>query len=249
MALGLSGICCFLTRYYGIFVWIVVGLYLLALIGLYWKKKEKLFLGKAVRLGVTAFVSGVLSMGYLLMNKVMNGMASGVSRTMWWDDYQTLTNDLIESLLTEFFNIFSLQIPELIEGFPFQIKLFVVAGILIGIGWLVFRNWEAHQKVHGDFNVAKWAFTREMVLVSMAVAYDVIFIGIRYVSSMDSFYFRFLIPTQYHRHSGTGSLPRSRLKSPQYALPPPYQRNYRKATDHRLHPQVPRSSHKRPPKP
>ena len=197
MALGLSGICCFLTRYYGIFVWIVVGLYLLALIGLYWKKKEKLFLGKAVRLGVTAFVSGVLSMGYLLMNKVMNGMASGVSRTMWWDDYQTLTNDLIESLLTEFFNIFSLQIPELIEGFPFQIKLFVVAGILIGIGWLVFRNWEAHQKVHGDFNVAKWAFTREMVLVSMAVAYDVIFIGIRYVSSMDSFYFRFFEPATF----------------------------------------------------
>ena len=72
-------------------------------------------MGKAVRLGVTAFVSGVLSMGYLLMNKVMNGMASGVSRTMWWDDYQTLTNDLIESLLTEFFNIFSMQIPELVD--------------------------------------------------------------------------------------------------------------------------------------
>ncbi len=196
-ALGLSGICCFLTRYYGIFVWIVVGFYLLALIGLYWKKKEKLLLGKAVRLGVTAFVSGALSMGYLLMNKVMNGMASGVSRTMWWDDYQTLTNDLIESLLTEFFNIFSLQIPELIEGFPFRIKLFVVAGILIGIGWLVFRNWEAYQKAHGDFNVAKWAFTREMVLVSMAVAYDVIFIGIRYVSSMDSFYFRFFEPATF----------------------------------------------------
>ena len=196
-ALGLSGICCFLTRYYGIFVWIVVGFYLLALIGLYWKKKEKLLLGKAVRLGVTAFVSGVLSMGYLLMNKVMNGMASGVSRTMWWDDYQTLTNDLIESLLTEFFNIFSLQVPELIEGFPFRIKLFVVAGILIGIGWLVFRNWEAYQKAHGDFNVAKWAFTREMVLVSMAVAYDVIFIGIRYVSSMDSFYFRFFEPATF----------------------------------------------------
>ena len=28
---------------------------------------------------------------------------------MWWDDFQTLTDDLIQSLLTEFFNIFSLH--------------------------------------------------------------------------------------------------------------------------------------------
>lgn len=75
-------------------------------------------MAKTAALAATALVSGVLSMGYLFMNKVMNGMASGVSRTMWWDDYRILTDDLIESLLTEFFNIFSMQIPELVEGFP-----------------------------------------------------------------------------------------------------------------------------------
>lgn len=182
-ALGAAGICCFLTRYYGIFVWIVTGFYLLVLIMIYRKKKEKAIFSKITGLTVTALVSGTLSMAYLVMNKMMNGMASGVSRTMWWDDYRILTDDLIESLLTEFFNIFSMQIPELVEGFPYQIKLFVVVGILAGIGWLIFRNCRC--------------FTRESVLIVMAVVYDVVFIGIRYFSSMDSFYFRFFEPATF----------------------------------------------------
>ncbi len=182
-ALGIMGICCFMTRYYGIFVWIVTGLYLLALFVSYRKKKEQAVFSKIIGLTVTAFVSGVLSMAYLLMNKIMNGMASGVSRTMWWDDYRILTDDLIESLLTEFFNIFSMQIPELVEGFPYQIKVFVVVGILVGIGWIIAGNCGR--------------FTRESVLIMMAVVYDVVFIGIRYVSSMDSFYFRFFEPATF----------------------------------------------------
>lgn len=183
IALGIAGICCFLTRYYGIFVWIVTGFYLLILLISYRKNKKKEILSKFIRLGITAFVSGMLSVAYLLMNKVMNGMASGVSRTMWWDDYRILTDDLIESLLTEFFNIFSLQMPELIEGFPYQIKLFAVIGILAGLGWLIRKNCRH--------------FTKESVLIVTAVAYDVIFIGIRYVSSMDSFYFRFFEPATF----------------------------------------------------
>lgn len=195
-ALGLSGLCCFLTRYYGVFVWIVTGFYLLWLMMRYQKEKERHILSKTVKLTVTALLSGGLSMVYLLMNKVMNGMASGVSRTMWWDDYRTLTDDLIESLLTEFFNVFSMQIPELIEGFPFPIKVFVVAGIMAGIGWLVFRNWREHGKADGQENI-RWEFTAEAVLVIMAAAYVVIFIAIRYVSSMDSFYFRFFEPATF----------------------------------------------------
>lgn len=182
-ALGLSGICCFLTRYYGIFVWIVVGLYLLVLLDTYRKRREKEILTKMAGLTVTALVSGILSMAYLVMNKVMNGMASGVSRTMWWDDYRILTDDLIESLLTEFFNIFSMQIPELVEGFPYQVKAFVVVGILVGMGWLIVVNCRH--------------FTRESVLIAMTVVYYVVFIGIRYFSSMDSFYFRFFEPATF----------------------------------------------------
>lgn len=182
-ALGVAGICCFLTRYYGIFVWIVTGLYLVVLFVSYRKDRDKSKLSKIAGLTVTAFVSGILSMAYLVMNKMMNGMASGVSRTMWWDDYRILTDDLIESLLTEFFNIFSMQIPELVEGFPFRVKVFVVVGILAGIAWLIFVNCRH--------------FTRESVLIVMTVVYDVVFIGIRYFSSMDSFYFRFFEPATF----------------------------------------------------
>lgn len=195
--LGLLGVCCFLTRYYGIFVWIVTGLYLLILLGAYQKERKKQIWHKTIKLAVTAFVSGSVSIAYLLINKVMNGMASGVSRTMWWDDYRTLTDDLIESLLTEFFNIFSMQIPELIESFPFKIKLFVVIGILTGIGWLIFRSRAEYLLNNKKEGAAVWLFTREAVLIMMAVLYDVIFIAIRYVSSMDSFYFRFFEPATF----------------------------------------------------
>lgn len=181
--LGSMGLCCFLTRYYGIFVWIVTGGYILLFLLRFWKQKEKAFLQRAVKLSVTAVVSGCLSLLYLLMNKRMNGMASGVSRSMWWDDYRTLTDDLIESLLTEFFNIFSMQIPELIENLPYRLKVFVVVLILAGICWFV-KSSCRH-------------FTRESVLITMSVMYSVIFIGIRYVSSMDSFYFRFFEPATF----------------------------------------------------
>ncbi len=181
--LGVLGLCCFLTRYFGIYVWIVVGGYLLLLFNDYFKRRDKKVLKKAAGLTVTAFVSGSLGMGYLLMNKVMNGMASGVSRTMWWDDYEKLTNDLIDSLLTEIFNVFSLQVPELIEGFPHHMKVFVLVIVFVGLLWFIGRNCRR--------------FTRESVLITMAASYYVIFTGIRYFSSMDTFYFRFFEPASF----------------------------------------------------
>lgn len=42
-ALGIAGICCFLTRYYGLFVWIVTGLYLIVLLAEYRKKESGRF--------------------------------------------------------------------------------------------------------------------------------------------------------------------------------------------------------------
>lgn len=190
--LGVLGFLCFLTRYYGIFVWIVTGLYLLLLLNRYRQSKEKETLHKAVYLTAAAFVSGCLSLGYLLMNKLANGMASGVSRSLWWDDYEKLTNDLIESLLLEIFNVFSLQVPQLIENFPYNMKVLFLAVIFAGLFFFVRNN-------------AK-RFTRESVLISMAVIYYVVFIGIRYVSSMDTFYFRFFEPGSFLFSMGIAGL-------------------------------------------
>lgn len=183
LLLGAMGLGCFLTRYYGAYVFIVTGLYVLLFFVDFCRKKEKRYLMGALKLGITTLVSGILSVAYLLLNKKMNGMASGVSRTMWWDDYQTLTNDLIETLITEFFNVFSIQIPEFLENYPYSLKVFVVLLILVGVALIVIQ--------YGRH------FSRESVLITMAVSYEIIFIGIRYVSSMDTFYFRFFEPATF----------------------------------------------------
>lgn len=181
--LGIMGVCSFLTRYFGIYVWIVTGVYICALLWKYYKEREKSDLHRAVHLGITAVVSGILSVGYLMMNKIMNGMASGVSRTMWWDDFRTLTDDLLQSLLTEFFNIFSLQIPEYMENFPYKIKVFVVGVLVICLIILIIKRCKH--------------FSLQSVMITMAVMYYGIFIAIRYVSSMDTFYFRFFEPATF----------------------------------------------------
>ena len=56
--LGIAGYLCFLTRYYGIFVWMVTGLYLLLLLINYRKQRDRKLLFKAAGLGAAAFVSG-----------------------------------------------------------------------------------------------------------------------------------------------------------------------------------------------
>lgn len=183
IGLGLAGLGCFLTRYYGIYIWIVTGLYILYYGWQYYKNKEKRYFKKAAALTVTATISGCLSLGYLLMNKIMNGRASGVSRTLWWDDYEILTNDLIKSLLTEICNVFSIQIPDFVDAYPYNLKVLLLLVIFAGLILFVKRT-------------AKWESV-EGVMITFGVCYYVIFIAIRYVSSMDSFYFRFFEPASF----------------------------------------------------
>lgn len=183
VVLGGLGLGCFLTRYFGIYVWIVVGCYILYLFTNYRKERDKKMIKKAIGLTLTAFISGILSLSYLFINKLMNGMASGVSRTIWWDDYEELTKNLIESLLVEVFNPFSLQIPDLIEEFPYDLKVFVLIVIFVGLVWFIRKNCRH--------------FSRESVMITMAVMYYLIFTVIRYFSSMDTFYFRFFEPASF----------------------------------------------------
>ena len=181
--LGIAGVGCFLTRYFGIYIWMVTGLYILYYAWEYYKKRQKQQFVKVIGLTATAMVSGILSLGYLFMNKIMNGHASGVSRTLWWDDYEILTNDLIQSLLTEICNIFSVQIPDFIDSYPYNLKVLLLALIFVGLILFVKKT-------------AKWEST-EGVMITFGVCYYVIFIAIRYVSSMDTFYFRFFEPASF----------------------------------------------------
>ena len=181
--LCVSGTFVFLTRYFGIYIWIVTGCLILYLLWQYYRKREKNTLIKAFSMAGAGLLSGGVSMAYLLWNKRMNGMASGVSRTMWWDDYEKLTNDLIESLLTEVCNVFSIQIPEFVEQLSYELKVLIVVAILVLIGSLLYRKCRLK--------------SRAGVFAILAAAYYGIFIVIRYFSSMDSFYFRFFEPASF----------------------------------------------------
>ncbi|MCR5501737.1 MAG: glycosyltransferase family 39 protein [Lachnospiraceae bacterium] len=189
----------FLTRYFGMFLFGVMGIVILILMGGNLKKKGSLsgketgkkgklilktvFGGKVTGLILTSFFSGMFCLSYLIMNRIKNGMPSGVSRSMWWDDYGSLTNDLIGSLLTEFFHIFHLETPEYITKLSFDKSALLVMGILILLSFLIFR-------------IVKPG-TRASIFILTGTVYYAMFIVIRYFSSMDTFYYRFFAPATY----------------------------------------------------
>ena len=185
--LGVILLCACLTRYFGVFLYAVLAIYMVVLFGAYSANKEKkerqIIRNKLFGLMFAGAFSGGLFVGYMLVNKIKNGMASGVSRTLWWDDYEKLTNDLIGSLLTEFFHIFHLETPEFIVSIDYKLQLFflwiIVAGVLVLC-------------VKGISRLDTYG-----VCIVMALTYYVMFTAIRYVSSMDTFYFRFFEPATF----------------------------------------------------
>ncbi|WP_026496129.1 ArnT family glycosyltransferase [Butyrivibrio sp. WCD3002] len=184
--LGASAFLCFLTRYFGMFTYFVIGFYILAL-AITAIRDEKtikaIFNKKIISLVITAGVSGILCVAYLFNNKLQNGMPSGVSRSMWWDDYQSLTNDLVKSLFAEVFNLFHLEVPQYIMNLSYgkSVLILFLLGILIAA--FIAKNCKH--------------FTRESVLITTAVIYYVMFTVIRYFSSMDTFYYRFFAPATF----------------------------------------------------
>lgn len=186
--LGVFGSAAFLTRYFGIFAWAVAGFYWLVLLVRFIRGKRagarlQSCVGKLKGLFISAAASGVVCFLYLVMNKIKNGYPTGVSRGTWWDDYATLTDDLFKSLVVEVFNVFSLDVPSYIEGLTVAHKAMFVLGVVI-ILMLVVKS------ALGE----KGIMSRGAVLVAMAVFYYVMFIMVRYRSSMDTFYFRFFVP-------------------------------------------------------
>ncbi|WP_029230945.1 glycosyltransferase family 39 protein [Butyrivibrio sp. VCB2006] len=181
--LGISAFLCFLTRYFGIFTYFVIGLYMALLIADNIWGSKKADIRKIVYMGITAFISGCMCILYMLNNKIQNGMPSGVSRSMWWDDYQTLTGDLVKALLAEIFNVFHIDVPSYISGLSYGKSVLIVLLVIVILAVFVLGN-------------AK-KFSRESVFVTTGVVYYGMFIVIRYFSSMDTFYYRFFAPASF----------------------------------------------------
>ncbi|MCR4754282.1 MAG: hypothetical protein K5868_02010 [Lachnospiraceae bacterium] len=208
VALGASALATFLTRYFGIFLWFVAGTYWLLLLCMYMRERRSsktvryegtgdeepevsqshaFLFKKIIGMPVSLGVSGILALAYLMMNKIRNGNPTGVARGTWWDDYRTLTIDLINSLVTEVFNVFTVEVPAVIANMNIVIKAgLVLAVVAISIVLVIICLIEL------PFDKA--ICLPPMVFVVTATVYYVMFTVIRYCSSMDTFYFRFFAP-------------------------------------------------------
>lgn len=187
VCLGIYGVLSFLTRYFGIFLWVVVGGYILLYLIKRIRTKEKAYFWQALRLAITALVSGVVSLGYMFLNKIMNGMPSGVSRSTWWDDYRTLTVDLFNSLIAEVFNVLHIDTTGTVNSLGFAVKVVFVAVIVVLVAFVSYKG----LKNRGGIYSESGAF------LVVGVGYYMIFTVIRYFSSMDTFYFRFFEPASF----------------------------------------------------
>lgn len=206
--LGASALATFLTRYFGIFLWFVAGAYWVLLFSEYINGRRRFktvrtessepegasvspsqtfLLNKITGMAVSMGLSGVLAFAYLVMNKIRNGNPTGVARGTWWDDYRTLTIDLINSLVTEVFNAFSFEVPAVIANMNIALKaglVFAVVALLTALVIICLRNTSFFDAI----------YLPPMVFIVTAAMYYVMFTMVRYRSSMDTFYFRFFAP-------------------------------------------------------
>ncbi|MBR6238749.1 MAG: hypothetical protein IKQ83_06875, partial [Lachnospiraceae bacterium] len=142
---------------------------------------------KSVKMTLSLGISGILAFAYLLMNKIKNGNPTGVARGTWWDDYRTLTIDLINSLVTEVFNAFSVEVPAVIANMSIVAKAGFLLAVMILLAVFIIICLK-------KLSFAKAVCLPPMVFVVTAAIYYVMFTMIRYRSSMDTFYFRFFAP-------------------------------------------------------
>ena len=230
ICLGSSALAAFLTRYFGMYLWFVAGMYWVLLLILYLRSKSDngvrpeagksespdktkspshFYFRKLISIAISMGVSGALAFGYLIMNKIRNGNPTGVARGTWWDDYMSLTNDLIRSLVTEVFNVFSLDVPEVIDKMEPRLQVWVIllVNVLVialianclrkigaGTDRTALSEGVSGRDKTGIKGIVDALMNPSMVFVTMAVVYYAMFIVIRYRSSMDTFYFRFFAP-------------------------------------------------------
>lgn len=184
VGLGILGTGAFLTRYIGLYVWFVVGIYILYYGFCYIKNRDQRIVRKIAGLIASAVVSGCLGLAYLAMNKKMNGMASGVNRGINPnEDYLQLTKDLADSLLTEIFHVFGINESPLVANIWFVFKFAIIAVVV----YIVIRYIKTR---------CTWNTEASVICVTGAVYYVVIIV-FRYFSSMDTFSYRFFEPATF----------------------------------------------------
>lgn len=180
--LGCCGSFLFLCRYIGTISLIAIGLVFslyLCIYIFYTKYRNKEIRNKLIGFIISGAITFLFVVIYYAINYIMSGSISGVNRSEWWDEYTELTNGLWDSLVIEFFNALHLSTPDGIMNLHYHYKIGLVMLFLLATLYLLYKHRSK------DF---------KFVFIGAGMLYNLVFILIRFHSSMNAFYYRFFVP-------------------------------------------------------
>lgn len=181
--MGISSVFSFLFRYYGT-VTVIITLAVAAVYGFqcFILKKQETWRKKKLARILYTQVGAAISIGaYYLMNKITYGYMSGVERSVFIDDVNSLKANLYDALRREFFNAFRFEMPLTVANLSSDEQ---AVFILLGIGILFYLMLRLLKK-KADY---------KFIFILTGILYDAVFIVIRFHSTMDEFNFRFFAP-------------------------------------------------------
>lgn len=198
--LGILGAC--LTRYFGIVTILFTFLCLLLYILYYVIKGRNPFVLCKIKGLLRVEISSSVTMGlYLLMNRAMSGRMTGVARQEWWDDYSALIDNLYNALIAEITNATRVDIASFIPNVKrgrAAVILFLLSVLVIGL----VKNYRREKKL--DYKT---------IFIGAGIFYYLVFILVRFHSSMDTFSFRFFAPAGMMVSIGVFGLIKDKLEN------------------------------------
>ncbi len=177
----------FSVRYFGLFALLYLAVFWAVMLAVWIKKYNRNNEGlksKLIGLAAAGGVSAVCEGGYLYLNKKMNGHATGVDRLIFQDDMKQLTDNLYDALRTEVAYAFQNSEHSLfkyINSTTFSQRILAFA-VFAGLIMLLLKR----KKLDEAFG-----------FISVGLFYYIVFICVRYHSSMDAFSYRFFAPASF----------------------------------------------------
>lgn len=182
--LGIGCVSSFLSRYIGLITLMIsLSVTFFYMISYHFVKRHR---SHMIRSKIKGFVIvdmtvSMICAGYFLLNKIMSGKISGVERTVFNEDPYDLLVGLCDALLAESYNVMRIQIPAVITELGSKEKIVFISVCIACMFFLLGRK--VIQKM--DYRV---------VFIFIGIFYYIVFIFIRFHSSMDPFGSRFFAP-------------------------------------------------------
>ncbi|MBR5970406.1 MAG: hypothetical protein IK016_08710 [Lachnospiraceae bacterium] len=171
----------FLLRYFGLFLTFIAGLVWLCLLAYFLRKKrgDAALKNKLIRFAAAGFAAALTEGAYLLMNLRKVGYATGLPRAEMTDKLWELKAELYQALQDELLSLFHLQEYPLFAVNTIKAQRVLCFALFLLLLYLLYRRKKTDEAA---------------LFILTGLAYDIIFIFIRFRSGMDPFSARFFAP-------------------------------------------------------